>query len=222
MRVFYSRDLFYSSTFNPEQRYWHRDLLTDPRQTTGVGDFISFAVLVHRSEETKPFIVRLDLEATVDWKYWVADKWRSILDQKKTRYLPLRFSNEIAKYLPDGIDVNRLGDVGQGLRKFGFVHVPEKLAPETFYQDGKSPLKASANTILTSTFWQNDTNVTFGLRNQSQISDFTTRWRNKTGKSYSFHFITVRSERGETLFHVKGADHRIFRSLEFAPCLAIR
>ena len=107
----------------------------DPKQTSGVGDFISFAILVHRSDELKPFMVHLDLEATVDWKYWVVSTLKSMLGEKKKRYLPLRISqNEVAKSVPDGIDINRLEGIGNQLRDFGFIHVPEKLAPEIMYQ----------------------------------------------------------------------------------------
>ena len=110
----------------------------DPRQTNGVGDFISFAILIHHSDETKPFKVHLDLEATVDWKYWIAKKLKSVLGEKKKRYLPLRIARYGAsKTVPDGVDINRLEGDGNQLRKFGFVHVPEKLAPELMYQSTK-------------------------------------------------------------------------------------
>lgn len=109
----------------------------DRRQTSGVGDFISFAMLVHRADVSRPLMVHIDLEATVDWRYWVADKWKSLMDEKKTRYLPLRISNKPSGTLPDGIDIDRLESAARQLQRFGFIHVPEKMAPETFYRQGE-------------------------------------------------------------------------------------
>lgn len=76
----------------------------------------------------------------------MANKWKNKLGRKKTRYLPLRFSNKIATNLPEGIDVDHLEDAKKKLRTLGFIHVPERLAPQTFHQDGvlisNSPLYA--------------------------------------------------------------------------------
>lgn len=109
----------------------------DPRQTHGVGDAISLAILIERPDPQKLFVVDLDLEATVDWKYWIANKWKEVFGRKKKAWKSLRFNPEIGgKAIPD-FDANNLeASAEKHLWKLGYVHVPEHMAPRTFYECG--------------------------------------------------------------------------------------